>query len=63
MLVLIGAATVLFNKGEKMRKMLLVVTCLMLVTIVGCGTMKGIGEDFSTLGGWIKTGSDKVKNN
>jgi predicted small secreted protein len=46
-----------------MKKICLFVLCsLFLVTIVGCGTIKGLGDDISTLGHWLTKGSDSVKN-
>ena len=45
-----------------MNKMLLAGICLMLmVASVGCGTIKGVGEDLSTIGGWVTKGSDNVR--
>ena len=45
-----------------MRKLILmVVGVLLLAAITGCGTVKGIGEDLSVVGGWLTKGSDKVQ--
>jgi len=45
-----------------MNKALLAVICLVLMIVsVGCSTVKGIGEDLSTVGGWVTRGSDNVK--
>jgi len=30
---------------------------MLLLTAVGCGTIKGIGEDVSAFGGWMTRGS------
>ena len=44
-----------------MSKLGLVVLCtLFVLSAVGCGTMKGIGEDLKTVGGWFTKGSDKA---
>jgi len=41
-----------------MKKVCLFILCaILLVTVVGCGTIKGIGEDFTALGGWVSRGS------
>jgi len=46
-----------------MKKMLLAATCLVLaITSIGCSTIKGVGEDISSIGGWVSKGSDNVKN-
>lgn len=42
--------------------MLLAGICLVLMVVsIGCGTIKGLGEDVSTIGGWVTKGSDNVK--
>lgn len=41
----------------------IVLVTLFSTTLVGCSTIKGIGEDVSAVGGWIKKGSDNVKEN
>ena len=44
-----------------MKKACLFVLCaLLILTAVGCGTIKGIGEDISALGGWLIRGSDSA---
>ena len=46
-----------------MNKLLLTAVCLMFtVTLVGCGTIKGIGEEIGTVGGWLVKGSDNVQD-
>ena len=35
---------------------------LLLLAVVGCGTIKGMGEDISTVGHWLTRGSDTVKS-
>jgi len=50
-------------KGGIMNKVLLMVVCLSLAVVsVGCSTVKGVGEDISTIGGWLKKGSDDLRN-
>jgi len=45
-----------------MKKTLLLGVCLLLVAaITGCGTVKGLGEDVSTVGGWLTKGSDRAQ--
>lgn len=34
----------------------------LLLTIAGCETIKGIGKDISTVGGWLTRGSEKAQN-
>ena len=38
-----------------------VVSGLLILAIAGCGTIKGMGDDISTLGGWLTKGSEAVK--
>ena len=46
-----------------MKKLILIMVCLLLATaLIGCGMIKGIGEDIASIGGWVSTGSDKVQN-
>ena len=45
-----------------MKKIVLTGICLVLMmTGISCGTIKGMGEDISAVGGWVTTGSDNVK--
>ena len=45
-----------------MKKIVLAGICLALViTGISCGTIKGMGEDLSAVGGWVTKGSDNVK--
>ena len=45
-----------------MRAALFLGICLALtITSLGCGTIKGIGKDITTVGGWVTSGSDRVK--
>ena len=47
-----------------MKKIGLLVLCGMFtLTGLGCGTIKGVGEDIGTVGGWFVKGSDSVKDN
>jgi len=42
-----------------MKKICAAILCgLLMLTMVGCGTIKGLGEDISTLGRWLIKGSD-----
>jgi len=45
-----------------MRKVyLFVLAGLLVVTAVGCGTVKGFGDDISTVGHWFTRGADRVR--
>ena len=45
-----------------MKKTCLFVLCgLLILAIAGCSTIKGLGDDISTLGNWLIKGSDAVK--
>jgi predicted small secreted protein len=52
------------GKGRlKMKKIcLFVLGGLLALSIAGCGTIKGMGEDVSTVGRWLTKGSDTVKS-
>jgi len=40
---------------------LFVLAGFLVVTVVGCGTVRGFGDDISTIGRWLTRGSDRVK--
>lgn len=45
-----------------MKRMVLAGVCLILVvSCIGCNTIKGLGEDLTAVGGWIMKGSDNVR--
>ena len=45
-----------------MKKICLFILCgLLILTVVGCGTIRGLGEDINTVGRWLMKGSDAVK--
>jgi len=45
-----------------MKKICLLVICgALIVSIAGCGTVKGLGEDISTVGRWLIKGSSAAK--
>jgi len=45
-----------------MRKTLLLLLCVCFtLAVTGCGTIKGIGEDVTALGGWLTKGSENVQ--
>ena len=47
-----------------MKKIVLAGVCLVLaVACVGCSTIRGLGEDVSTVGGWLVQGVDNVQEN
>jgi predicted small secreted protein len=39
---------------------LFVLTGLLVMTVVGCGTVKGFGDDISTVGRWLTKGSNSA---
>lgn len=39
------------------------VGAIVLMTTMGCGTIKGLGQDIGSVGGWMSRGSDSVKTN
>jgi len=44
-----------------MRKItLFVLAGLLMATVVGCGTVKGFGDDLSTVGHWFTRGADRA---
>lgn len=44
-----------------MKKMIyFLLLALIASTALGCGTIRGIGEDIGTLGRWLVRGSDKA---
>jgi len=45
-----------------MKVIVLLSICLALaVTSISCSTIRGVGEDLGTVGGWVTSGSDHVK--
>ena len=40
---------------------LFVLAGLLVMTIVGCGTVKGFGDDISTVGHWFTRGADRAR--
>ena len=47
-----------------MKRFNLILICAAFaLTAAGCGTIRGVGEDVSTVGGWFVKGSDGVKDN
>ena len=45
-----------------MKKICFFILCgLLILTIAGCGTIKGMGNDIRTLGEWLIKGSDAVQ--
>ena len=45
-----------------MKKIVLTGICLSLAVIcVGCNTVRGLGEDVKTVGGWVVKGVDNVQ--
>jgi len=41
---------------------LIVLAGLLVMTAVGCGTVRGIGDDITTVGHWFTRGSDRATN-
>ena len=47
-----------------MKKMILAGICLVLAVVcIGCSTIRGLGEDVSTVVGWVVKGVDNVQEN
>ena len=47
------------KKGGNMKKIILSIIALtFIVSLAGCNTIKGFGEDVKTIGGWITAGSE-----
>ena len=45
-----------------MKKIILIaMTLAFAVSLYGCNTMKGIGNDLTAVGGWITSGSEHVE--
>ena len=42
------------------RIYLFVLAGLLVMTVVGCGTVRGFGDDISTVGHWLTRGSDRA---
>ncbi|MCK5580090.1 MAG: hypothetical protein KAJ18_02330 [Candidatus Omnitrophica bacterium] len=45
---------------RKISQVLIIAIALM--SLYGCNTIKGLGEDFTAVGTWIKNGSEKAKD-
>ena len=47
-----------------MKRIVLAGVCLVLAVVcIGCNTIRGLGEDVSTVGGWMVKGSENVEEN
>lgn len=44
-----------------MKTMMTVLAGLMIISFSGCGTVKGLGEDITSVGGWFQKSSTSVK--
>ena len=44
-----------------MKRTLLILLIISLLSMAGCGTMKGLGQDISTAGDWIEKTAEKTK--
>jgi len=45
-----------------MKKLVLAGICItLMLASVACSTIKGVGEDISSMGGWLTKGSDNVR--
>ena len=40
---------------------LFILSSLVILAIAGCSTIKGLGDDIATVGGWLMRGSDAVQ--
>lgn len=43
------------------RALLAGICVLLMVGSIGCGTIRGVGEDLGAVGGWVTKGSDNVR--
>ena len=43
------------------RVCLYVLSVLLILAVAGCSTIKGLGDDISTVGSWLMKGSDAVR--
>ncbi len=43
------------------KAILTIVVLAAIVSLYGCNTMKGIGNDLTAVGGWITSGSEHVE--
>jgi len=39
----------------------LIIGVAIVTTSINCSTIRGVGEDLGTVGGWVTNGSDRVK--
>jgi len=46
-----------------MKKLTWLVSVMLLIAVAGCGTINGLGEDISAIGGWFSRGSEHVQEN
>ena len=45
-----------------MKKISLSILCgAIMITAVGCGSIKGLGDDITAVGGWFSRGAQNVK--
>lgn len=43
------------------RTLLAGICVFLMVASIGCSTIKGVGEDIGSVGGWLSKGSDNVR--
>ena len=43
------------------RALLAGICVFLMVASIGCSTIRGVGEDLGTIGGWVTKGSDNVR--
>jgi len=43
------------------RALLAGICVFLMVASIGCSTIKGVGEDIGSVGGWLSKGSDNVR--
>jgi predicted small secreted protein len=52
----------MYKKEGMVKRACLYVLCgLLILAVAGCSTIKGLGDDISTVGSWLMKGSDAVK--
>jgi len=43
------------------KALLLLVGAVFTLSLIGCGTVSGVGEDLKSIGGWFTKASDNIR--
>lgn len=49
--------------GSMKKTRLIIMAGILILSIAGCGTVKGVGDDLTTVGKWLTRGADAAKSN